>query len=323
MTVEQPSDRDGGPYVRQVVRSPNESAIQKYGGVEVLENLPLPAKEIERNREEGTNGETPQETVVDGTRAKHPLWSKGTPKDGRGEESADTGAGEVVLLIRCTNIGDLRHLVVEDTRADESRNKGGEHLAVEGNPRWNVDVMSEFEVLGETESVCGGDMSVKFEVHQGGGVTGEPETAEQFGNDAEGDLHVGNSHDYAARNAKDDCEEDTIQRSGGGGIGRVNGDNSGTNADGDTQNDEVDPLGNLFVRPHQADVDVLGVGEGRFATDQVLEARNDLAAVMQNCVGNDRRIYRKVGGSHDGVAGGQTGNATSTEPDRKQRVGTY
>jgi len=153
----------------------------------------------------------------------------------------------VVLLVRCANIGDLRHLVVEDTRADESGNKGSEHLAVEGNPGWDVDVVSEFEILGEPDGVCGGDVSVKLEVHQGGGVTGEPETTEQLGDDTEGDLHIGNCHDYAGRNAEDDCEEDTIQRSGGGGIGRVNGDNGGTDADGDAQNDEVDPLRNLSV----------------------------------------------------------------------------
>ena len=315
MAVEQPSDRDGRPDVCQVIRCPNKRAVQKYGGVEVPKNLPLPTKEIEWNREEGANGETPQEIIVDGSRAEHPLWSEGSPEDGSGEESADTGAGEVVLLVRFADIRDLRHLVVEDTRADECGNKGSEHLAVEGNPRWNVDVMSEFEILGELEGVLGGGVSVELEVHQGSGVTGEPETTEQLGNDTKGDFHVGNCHYYAARNAENDSEEDTIQRSGGGGIGRVNGDNSGTDADGHTQNDEVDPLGNLLVRPHQADVDVLGIGEGRFATDQVFEARNDLAAVMQDGMSNNGGVDRKVGASHNGVAGGQTGNATSTEPD--------
>ena len=299
MAVEQPSDRDGGPDVRQVIRGPNESAVQKYGCVKILENLPLPAKEIERNREEGTNGETPQETIIDGTRTEHPLWSEGAPEDGSGEKSADTGAGEVVLLVRCTNIGDLRHLVAEDTGADESGNKCSKHLAVEGNPRWNVDVMREFEILGEPEGVVGGDVSVDPEVHQGSCIAGEPEATEQLGNDTKGDLHVGNCHDYAARNAEDDCKEDSIQRSSGGGIGRVNGNNSSTDADGHTQNDEVDPLGNLFVRPHQADVNVLGVGEGRFAADQVLEARNDLAAVMQSGMSNNGSVDRKVGASHD------------------------
>ena len=59
VVVEQPSDRDGRPNVRHVIGGPNKSAVQEDGGMEVLENLPLLAKEVKRNREEGTEEETP------------------------------------------------------------------------------------------------------------------------------------------------------------------------------------------------------------------------------------------------------------------------
>ena len=121
--------------------------------MEVPENLPLLAKEVERNREEGTNKEKPQEAVVDSAMTEHLLGSKGTPEDGGGEGTVDDRTGEVVLLAGCTNTGDLRHLVVEDRCADESGNEGCEHLAVEGDPGRNVDIMSKFEVLSEVESV--------------------------------------------------------------------------------------------------------------------------------------------------------------------------
>ena len=142
--------------------------------MEVLENLPLPAEEVEWNRKESTDEETPQEAIVDGPSAEHLLGSKGAPEDGSGEKSVDPRAGEMILLVRRANIGDLRHLVIEDGCADKSGNKGGEHLAVEGDPRWYVDVMSEFEVLGEVESVRGGDVSVGLEIVHGSGVTREP-----------------------------------------------------------------------------------------------------------------------------------------------------
>ena len=142
--------------------------------MEVLENLPLPAEEVEWNWKESTDEETPQEAIVDGTSAEHLLGSKGTPEDGSGEKSVDPRAGEMILLVRRANIGDLRHLVIEDGCADKSGNKGGEHLAVEGDPRWYVDVMSEFEVLGEVESVRGGDVSVGLEIVHGSGVTRKP-----------------------------------------------------------------------------------------------------------------------------------------------------
>ena len=121
--------------------------------MEVLENLPLPTEEVEWDREEGTNEETPQETIVDGTGTEHLLWPKGTPEDGSGEESVDTRTSEVVLLLGCADIGDLRHLIVEDGRAYESGNDGSKHLAVEGDPRWDMDVVGELEVLGKVEGV--------------------------------------------------------------------------------------------------------------------------------------------------------------------------
>ena len=121
--------------------------MQEKGGMEVLENLPLPAQEVERDREDGTDQEAPQEGTVEGASTEHLLWSKGTPKDDGSEIIADTRASEMVLLVNCANIGDLRHLVVEDGGANESGDKGGEHLAVEGDPRWDMDVMGEFHIL--------------------------------------------------------------------------------------------------------------------------------------------------------------------------------
>ena len=153
----------------------------------------------------------------------------------------------MVLLVGCANIGDLRHLIVEDSRADKSGNEGGEHLTIKRGPRRNVDVMGEFEILCKVECVRGGDVSVSLEIVHGCGVTGEPETTEQFGDNVKGDLHIGDSHDDPARNTEDDGEEDTIQYNSRGGVGGVNGDTGGTNTDGHTQYDEVDPLRDLLI----------------------------------------------------------------------------
>ena len=84
VVVEQPTNGDSGPNVRQVIRSPHGTTIQEGRDIKVPENLPRPAKKVERNREEGANEETPQEAVVDGTRTEHLLGPKGTPEDGRG-----------------------------------------------------------------------------------------------------------------------------------------------------------------------------------------------------------------------------------------------
>ena len=216
----------------------------------------------------------------------------------------------MVLLTDCANIGDLGHLVVEDCRAGEGGNEGGEHLAVESDPRWDVGIMSEFEILGKVEGVRGGDVSVTLEVKHSSGVTGEPEATEQLGDNIEGDLYVGNGHDDTARNAEDGGEEDTIQRGSGGGVGWVSGDAGGTETNRNTQNDEVDPFRNLSVRPHQAGVNILGVVEGRFTADQVLEPGNHLATVVQSDVGNGSSVGCEVNAIEEAITGSQTKSAT-------------
>ena len=116
----------------------------------------------------------------------------------------------MVLLLRSANIGYLLHLIVEDSRAHETGNKGSEHLAVEGDPRWNVNVMGKLEILGEVECVRGRDVSVGLEKVHGIGITGEPETTEQLSDDVERDLYVCDSFDNATRHTEDGGEEDTI-----------------------------------------------------------------------------------------------------------------
>jgi len=107
--------------------------------------------------------------------------------------------------------------------------------------------MSEFEILGEVEGVGGCDVSVALEVEHRSGITGKPETTEQLGDDVEGDLNVGNGHDDTKWYAESGGKKHPIQHCGGGGVGGVGGDTSGANNDGGTQDDQVDPLGNLFV----------------------------------------------------------------------------
>ena len=109
--------------------------------MEVSEDLPLLAEEIERNREEGANEKKPQKTVVDGSGTEHLLGSKGAPGDGSCEGGIDRRTSEAILLLGCANTGDLLHLVVESSRAHERGNKRGEDLAAERDPRWNVDVV--------------------------------------------------------------------------------------------------------------------------------------------------------------------------------------
>jgi len=179
--------------------------------------------------------------------------------------------------------------------------------------------MGELEIPGEVEGARGGDIPIGLEIQHRSGVTGKQETTDQLGNNVKGDLYVGDGHNEPARNTEDDGEEDTVQHDGGGGVGGVSGDASGANADGGAEDDEVDPLGNPFVRPHQTGVDVLGVGGGWFLSDQALEAESDLATVVQSGVSNNGSVDSKECAIGEGVTGRQTGDTASTKPDRNWR----
>lgn len=188
--------------------------------MDVGERLILIAKEVEGDGENSTDQETPQKAIVDGARTEHSLGTESTPKDGSGKESVIPGASEVVLLPRQANVGDLGHLVVEDGRADEGRDEGRPNLTAEGDPRSEVYVVGELEICGKAKSVRGRDVTVRLEEVQRGGVTGEPETAEEFGNNVQGDFDVRDGQDDATRDTEDYSEENCGFVSGGTSTGR-------------------------------------------------------------------------------------------------------
>jgi len=207
IVVEGEGDRDCGPNIAHVVRSPDKSTDQKDGNVEVGENLELLAEEVEGDGQDSTNEETPQEAVVDGSGTEHLLGAESTPKDGSGEECVVSRAGEVILLLGQADVGDLGHLVVENCRTDKGGDECRPHLAVEGDPRGDVHVMGELEILSEVKCVRGCNVSVRLEVVHGGSVSGEPETTKKFSNDVQGNLNVRDGHDNTARNTEDRGEE--------------------------------------------------------------------------------------------------------------------
>ena len=206
--IEDVGDRDGRPHVGHVERRPYQTTDQENRNVEVGENLELFAKEVEWDRQKSANGKTPQETVVDGARSKHLPRTESTPKDRSSEERVVSRTGEVILLIGQTDIWNLRHLVVEDRCADEGRDKSGPHLATECDPRGNVHVMSELEILSEMESLRGCDVPVRLEIIHSGGIAREPKTTEELGDNVQGNLDVCDGHYDTARDAKNYSEED-------------------------------------------------------------------------------------------------------------------
>ena len=176
--------------------------------MEIGEDPELLAKEVEGNREYSAQRETPQEAIVDGTRTEHLFLTESTPWDGSGEKYVVSRRSKVVLLRGQAYVRDLGHLVIENCRADESRDESCPYLAVEGDPRSDVRVVGEHEILSKVERVRGRDVSVSLEVVHSGGVTREPETTEKLGDDVQGNLDVRDGHDDTARDAEYHSEKD-------------------------------------------------------------------------------------------------------------------
>ena len=71
-----------------------------------------------------------------------------------------------------------------------------------------MHIVGELETLSEVEGMRGRDASVRLEVVHSSGVTREPETTEELGNNVQGNLDVRDGHNDAARDTEDYSEED-------------------------------------------------------------------------------------------------------------------
>jgi hypothetical protein len=78
-----------------------------------------------------------------------------------------------------------------------------------------------------------------------------------------------------------------------------------TQGDRGDENAEVHVLGNLTVAPHEASVDILAVGEGGLAADQVPETSDDLTTVVEDGVGDSSGVDGEEYAIDKGRAGGE------------------
>jgi hypothetical protein len=97
----------------------------------------------------------------------------------------------------------------------------------------------------------------------------------------------------------------TIQDNGRAGVSWESTDTGGTQCDRGDENAEVHVLRNLAVAPHEASVDVLAVGEGRLAADQVPETGDDLTTVVEDGVGDGSGVDGEEHAIDEGQASGE------------------
>ena len=97
----------------------------------------------------------------------------------------------------------------------------------------------------------------------------------------------------------------TIQDDSGAGVSWENANTGGTQGDRGDEDAEVHILRNLAVAPHEASVDILAVGEGRLAADQVPETSNNLTTVVEDGVGDGSGVDGEERAILEGIASGE------------------
>lgn len=196
--------------------------------MEVLETGILLAEDVKGDRKDCANQEAVQQPIVHGPDTEHPGGPEGTPEDTGSEEGVDTRASEVIRLGGATYSRDLSHLVVENGRANETRNDCCNDLSREGDTGRNVNVMGQLQILSEVDRVGSRDVTIRLEVVHGCCVSSKPETAKQLGENVERNLDIRDGLDNSNRNTEDDSEEDTIKHNGRGSVCGPNSNTCGT-----------------------------------------------------------------------------------------------
>ena len=121
-----------------------------------------------------TEGPSEHEGRVLTVVAEDLLGADGTPEDGGGEEGVDARARHLVGGILGADVGDVVHLEVENAGADEGRDERGDDLGGKGVLGGDLDVVSEFEIVGEPDGVGAGDVAERLEEVHGESIAFNP-----------------------------------------------------------------------------------------------------------------------------------------------------
>ena len=91
---------------------------------------------------------------------------------------------------------------VENADADECADECGDDLSEEGMSRRNLDVVSEFEIVGEHYCVGASDVAERLEVVHSQRITFNERSSDEFSKDSESDFNTSHSLDDSNRNDK-------------------------------------------------------------------------------------------------------------------------
>ena len=110
-------------------------------------------KSPESDREDATHKPEQVEVLVNAVATESARGANDTPDNARGKECATVWTSEVIGLDRLTSILDVGQRPVHCCDLDETTPDRRGYLATEGDARWNLHVLSQFEIAAESLGV--------------------------------------------------------------------------------------------------------------------------------------------------------------------------
>lgn len=194
------------------------------------------------------------------------------------------GANEAILLRSTAHIGYVCKHPGLHAKLDGPGNYSSNYLTREHRPRRNLHVMTKFEVGSELKCLVHRDVSPSLEQHHGERTAGYGVADNQFGDDIETDLLVGDRLDHTNGNDITEGDQKGQHETPDRELGWPNLDDDDSKYEHDHENTHVPPFGDTGVLGHETRMDVrlLVKRSARLSPNLFAEEQNS----MDDCSGD-------------------------------------
>lgn len=141
------------------------------------------------NRQE-TQKEEEKNLVVDSTVTENSFWANNTPDDRSIEKDSTVWTTVVVLLVLVTQVVNSTISPSQNTHLHKGSPNGSEHLNPEHKTWGNLHVVTQFHVLGESNSLTVGDVTKSLEEHHTQWLTWNHVTNNELGDNVQTNCNI-------------------------------------------------------------------------------------------------------------------------------------
>jgi len=203
--------------------------------------------EPRNDRTNGADKEEPEQSVVYLAIGELALRADDTPDYRGSPEHLRTGANETIFLRDTAHVRYIGKHPGLNAKLDCPGNCTSNHLTCKHLSRRNLHVVSKFEVGGELKCLVHRDVSPSLEQHHGERATRNCVADDQFSDNIETDLLVGDSLDHTDGDDINERNHETQHETPDWELGWPNFDSDDAEYEHDDENTHVPPFRNPWV----------------------------------------------------------------------------